>query len=334
MRHENVYQEIFEQVQINLAEEFSGGNAPDDRTFEDACYSALEQAASGRGVAVDHLGKHKFPDITLEYEVDGEKIGVEVKLHTSGESWTTFGNSAYSSTQEPGLETIFLLFGNFEQQPPAFAIKPYANCIKDIKPTHSPRYMIDMRETTDFCERQIGISFDQLRNMSEDDRIIYVNTYIARTKYEELTAVAEKTQLVAKGFVLFPELFSHNPQIRYRRMSVWLFANNILCRNVRDFISASGTAAISVVGTQALPKIYTSLLRCVPTFKEEMEHTEEIVLKNAWGECGNTKEIPTSVEERIDLWLDIVSQQYGGKQKAIQGTPYKFKATLKKIIGV
>lgn len=103
---------------------------------------------------------------------------------------------------------------------------------------------------------------------------------------------------------------------------------------MRDFISASGTAAISVVGSQALPKIYTSLLRCVPTFKEEMEQTEEIVLKNAWGACGNTKEIPTSVGDRIDLWLDIVSQQYGGKQKDIQGTPYKFKATLKKIIGV
>lgn len=220
MRHEAVYQAIFERVQASLVEEFLDGNVPDDRTFENTCCSTLERAACECGVTVNHLGKHKFPDITLEYEADGEKIGVEVKLHTSGESWTTLGNSVRSSTQEPGLETIFLLFGNFEQQPPAFAIKPYAKCIKDIKLTHSPRYMIDMRGRTDFCEREIGISFDQLRNMSEDDRMIYVNTYIARTKYEELTAAAEKTQLVAKGFVLFPELFSHTPQIRYRRMSV------------------------------------------------------------------------------------------------------------------
>lgn len=334
MKHEDIYLGIFEKTKEILIAKYEKEKCPDDSNFELACADALTEAAQKFDVDVCHLGKRKFPDIKLEYRPDGEKIGVEVKLHTVGEAWTTLGNSAYASTQEPDLETVFLLFGNFEKSPPMFEIKPYANCIKDIKSTHNPRYMIDMEGATDFCAEQLGVTFDQLRNMDEGDRIVYVNTYIAKKKYKELSNIPAKKQVIAQGFVLFPEFFSPNQQIRYRRMSVWLFAKNILCRNVRDFISASGTAAIDMIGPKELPRIYTSLLKCASIFKREIEHIPGAVLKSAWSECGNTTPIPTSVEDRIALWLDIVSQQYGGKQKKIQDTPYKFKETVEKILGV
>lgn len=207
MRHQDIYMRIFEKVKEMLIRKYEVEGCPDDSAFEHACADALTEAARGFDVDVRHLGKRKFPDVKLEYQPDGERIGVEIKLHTSGESWTTLGNSTYASTQEPGLETIFLLFGNFEQHPPAFVIKPYAACIKDITPTHYPRYIIDMGGTTDFCEEQIGVSFDQLRSMSETDRITYVNTYIAKTKYEELTAAAEKIDWWRRAFCSFQNSF-------------------------------------------------------------------------------------------------------------------------------
>lgn len=332
MKHEDIYLDIFERVKKMLIAKYEREMYPDASDFELACVDALIQVSHNFDVNVQHLGKRKFPDIKLEYCPDGEKIGVEVKLHTEGETWTTLGNSTYASTQEPDLETVFLLFGNFEKAPPMFEIKPYANCIKDIKSTHNPRYIIDMEGTTDFCAEQLGVTFDQLRNMDESDRIVYVNTYIAKKKYKELSDIPSKERLIAQGFVLFPEFFSQNQQIRYRRMSVWLFAKNILCRNVRDFISASGVAAIDMIGPEELPRIYTSLLKCASIFRSEIEHIPGAVLKSTWSECGNTAHIPTSAEGRIALWLDIASHQYGGKQKKIGDTPYKFRETVKKII--
>lgn len=117
-------------------------------------------------------------------------------------------------------------------------------------------------------------------------------------------------------------------------MSVWLFANNILCRNVRDFISASGKAKIAIIGPEELPRIYTSLQNCALLFREEIESTPEAILKNAWSEWDNIRSLPASVEDRIALWLKIACKQYGGRQKEIQGTPYKFEETIKKILGV
>ncbi len=333
MRHEDTYCAIFGQVTDKLTEKYSGEAIPNNFDFESECYRVLKQVAEREEVDVHLLGKHTFPDIMLEYKADGEKIGVEVKLHTSGDSWTTLGNSAYASTQASGLETIFLLFGNFEQRPPTFVIKPYAACITDIKLTHSPRYIIDMEATTDFLGEKIGVSFDQLRRMEERDRVTCVNTYIAETKYKELTAVSDKEQLIAKGFVLFPEFFSSCPWARYRRMSVWLFANNILCRNVRDFISASGKARIDAVGPEELPRIFTSLKNRASVFKEEIEKTPAIILKTAWNFVDETlTDIPDSAEDRVALWLNIASEQYGGGQKRIGATRHKFRETLEKIL--
>jgi len=271
MKHEDIYIKIFEKAKEILIKKYEREECPDDSNFEVACADALAKVANEFDVDTQHLGKRKFPDIRLQYRPDGEKVGVGVKLHTVGETWTTLGNSAYASTQEPDLETIFLLFGNFEKSPPMFEIKSFANCIKDIKSTHNPRYIIDMGGTTDFCLEQLGVTFDQLRNMEENDRIVYVNTYIAKRKYKELSVVPDKKRVLAQGFVLFPEFFSANRQIRYRRMSVWLFAKNILCRNVRDFVSASGTASINKIGPKELPRIYTNLLDCSYLFKEEIK---------------------------------------------------------------
>lgn len=293
-------------------------------------FDAIKKAATGTGVEVKHLGKNAFPDIRLEYMSDGEKIGVEVKLHTAGKAWTTLGNSAYGHTQEPNLATIYLLFGHFEKSPAQFEIKPYGKCIQDIEITHSPRYMIDMRGSRDFCFEELGIHFDKLRTMDEHNREIYVNTYIAKKKYDELSKLESKKQIIAQGFVLFPEFFARNELIRYQRMSVWLFAKNILCRNVRDFLSASGTQAIDVIGPKKLPKIFSSLQNCATEFQEELKTTPSIILKNSWAACGTVKTIPKSFKGRKNLWLDLVVQQNG--ETNIPGTLYELRDALETLL--
>lgn len=330
MKHKKIFSSIFENAKKVLAEKYSTDEIPNDAAFETAVFKAIEEAAKDTGVQVTHLGKRAFPDIKLEYMVDREKVGVEVKLHTTGEAWTTLGNSAYASTQEPNLATIYLFFGNFEKTPAEFEIKPYGECIQDIKITHNPRYMIDMKSSRDFCVEEMGLSFDALRAIDERNREIYVNTYIAKTKYKELSDLINKRRVIAQGFVLFPEFFANNQQIRYRRMSVWLFAKNILCRNVRDFLSASGKQTIAIIGPEELPKIFSSLQNCATEFKEELINTPSIILNRSWSECGTISTIPGNLKGRIDLWLDLVAQQH--EKELIPETPYKFRDTLEKLL--
>lgn len=330
MKHKKIYFSIFEKAKEILAREYSAGEIPDDSAFENAVFKAIEEAAKGKDVQATPLGKRAFPDIKLEHLSDGEKVGVEVKLHTAGEAWTTLGNSAYATTQEPNLVTIYLFFGNFEKKPVEFEIKPYGECIKDIKITHNPRYMIDMKSSRDFCVEEMGLSFDTLRAIDERDREIYVNTYIAKTKHKELSGLVNKQRVIAQGFVLFPEFFANNQRIRYQRMSVWLFAKNILCRNVRDFLSASGKQAIAVIGPEELPKIFSSLQNCTEEFKEELKNTPSIILKSSWSVCGTITTIPENLEGRIKLWLNLVARQY--EKELISETPYKLRDTLEKLL--
>lgn len=330
MKHKAVYSSIFKETKKILAKEYSAGKIPSPSTFENVVFEAIKKAAIGTGVEVKRLGKTTFPDIRLEYTSDGEKVGVEVKLHTSGKAWTTFGNSAHGNTQEPNLATIFLLFGHFEKSPPKFGIKPYSKCIQDIEITHNPRYMIDMRGSKDFCLKELGVSFDKLRKMDVHSREIYVNTYVAKKKYKELSNIPAKKQVIAQGFVLFPEFFSCDKSIRYQRMSVWLFAKNILCRNVRDFLSASGTKAIPTIGPEKLPKIFSSLQNCAAEFQEELKSTPSIILKNSWSVWGTVRTIPRSLRGRKALWLELVAQQNG--KIYIPGTPYKLRDTLETLL--
>lgn len=330
MKHKDVYSSIFKETKKILVEKYSVGKFLNASNFEKVVFEAIKKAAKGTGVEVKHLGKNVFPDIRLEYMSDGEKIGVEVKLHTTGKAWTTLGNSAYGHTQEPDLTTIYLLFGHFEKSPAQFEIKPYGRCIQDIEITHSPRYMIDMRGSKDFCLEELGVSFDKLRKMDAHNREIYVNTYIAKKKYDELSKLKNKKQIIAQGFVLFPEFFAHNELIRYQRMSVWLFAKDILCRNVRDFLSASGAQAIPAIGPEELPKIFSSLQNCAAEFQEELKSTPSIILKSSWSKCGTVRAIPKSFKGRKDLWLELVAQQNG--KTYIPGTPYKLKDTLEKLL--
>lgn len=330
MKHKDVYSEIFRETKKFLVKKYSAGTIPSSADFESAVVEVMKAAAKGKGVEVRHLGKRAFPDIRLEYMADREKVGVEVKLHTTGKAWTTLGNSAYGRTQDPGLATIYLLFGHFEKSPAQFEIKPYGKCIQDIEITHNPRYMIDMRGSRDFCLEELGISFDKLRTMNEHNREIYVNTYIAKKKYAELSKLKNKKQIMAQGFVLFPEFFANNESIRYKRMSVWLFAKNILCRNVRDFLSASGTKAINAIGPERLPKIFSSLQNCAAEFEEELKSTPAIVLKSSWSECGAVGTMPKSFKGRKKLWLDLVEQQYGGR--LISGTTHELRDTLEKLL--
>lgn len=346
MIREEIYMRIFKDTERALGEKYTLNPRTSSEEFEVSAAEVLEAVIEDWkntqpecekiDIEVRRLGKHHFPDIVIENKTDHEKIGLEVKYHVQDNSWKTTGNSAYESISEDGLSRIYLLFGHFKKNPPEFRIRPMDCCLSDVTITHSPRYNIDMEYNQDFCDQELGMSYESLRHIEREQREVYVNTYIAKRKYKELTSVRNKKQLIAQSFILFPEIFSQNSQIRYKRMSVWLFAKNILCRNVRDFLSASGKQKIDIIGPVDLPRVFFRLYEHRAYIKNEIATFPPVVLANSWYDetikKGAVMAIPDSTEERLALWMNILSAQYGGPQKEIEGSPYFFKNTIETLL--
>lgn len=347
MRNQSTYSEIFDLTIRELsAQKDLKAHIPKSDDLERAVKESLEfaikewnlgqQKKEKKDIEVYLLGGKRFPDIILLNKSDSEKIGIEVKLHTRGKSWTTTGNSAIASTQEPNLEAIYLLFGHFALADPEFKIRPIDECICRLDVTHKPRYQINMNYAGgDFCENEIGISYNQLRNLAKEDREVLVFSCVAKEKYTEIYHKNKKelNKLIAKSFLLFPELFSYNPRIRYKRMTEWFFAQNILAPNVRDFFSSAGKVSIQKIGPSPLPRVYTTLNQCRRQFHSAIKKTPKVILRHYWGvDCATS--IPEDHKGRINLWLNLVTSHRKGAQEQIDGTEYNFRETIEKILDI
>ncbi len=198
-------------------------------------------------------GAH-FPDILAE-----RYFGVEVKS-TIKDHWTSTGSSIVETTRLSDVQTIYILFGKLGGATPEFKCRPYQDCLSDIAVTHSPRYLIDMKlsEGQSIFDK-MGTTYDALR--SSDKTIEQVRNYYRKKAIAEHRAEMpwwlesptkmsvrlwsdrsdesqkENTELTAKMFILFPEVFNSN----YKQVAMWLCTKySVLLYNARDTFSAGG----------------------------------------------------------------------------------------------
>ena len=156
---------------------------------------------------------------------------------------------------------------------------------------------------------------------------------MARKKYTELSHRDDKNLVRAQCFILFPEIFSHDRNRKYKRMGVWLFANNIFCRNVRDFISGNGKRKIDLIGDERLPKVFFKLYQSRHTLKSEIGEMHPSLLLRSWYDnIMEAPEIPTDPSERLLMWIDLVADEFGGADTIIDETGYRFKETIEKLL--
>ncbi len=343
MRRQAEYMEILGLLQQSLHEKYETESAPSSNEFERATVEVLKDTIDNWNQAQDedhrldlevvYLGGNRFPDIVCRNNTDGEKFGIEVKFHKSSRQWETLGNSAFASTQETNLEAIYILFGHFAFTPSQFRIKLMDDCVSDIEATHNPRYSIDMDAEEDFFRAQLGIPYDELRALSESQRKIIVNSYMASKKYIDLSEREDKDLIRAQCFILFPEIFSLDKRKKYKRMGVWLFANNIFCRNVRDFISGSGQRKIDIVGDEPLPKVFFRLYQSREIIKREIGEIHSSLLLRSWypDEAG-TVTIPDTAEDRLAIWESLITAEFGGATQKIDQTEYEFVETIEALL--
>ena len=74
------------------------------------------------------------------------------------------------------------------------------------------------------CGGELGISFDELRNLPRAQREIIINSYMAQKEYTELTDREDRSEIQSQAFILFPEIFSTSNRRKYKRLGVWLYA--------------------------------------------------------------------------------------------------------------
>lgn len=225
--------------------------------MEPVALEALRGAAQSNGFAVGDIqlvSGSRFPDIIV-----GRRFGVEVKT-TKDDSWRSIGSSIVESTRIEGVEDVYLLFGKLGGDV-RFKALPYQMCLSGIAVTHMPRYQIDM----DVCEddvifNRLDIPYNEFCKLDEREKVRRVRNYYKKLGEEsgkdvmpwwigEDTATkmnlmlysslsqAEKDELRARAFVIFPSLFGSH----YKKIAFWLCNRySLINHNVRDGFSAGG----------------------------------------------------------------------------------------------
>ncbi len=270
--------------------------------------------------SITHVGGHAFPDIKAN-----NYYGVEVKS-SKDKHWKSTGSSILESTRIEDIKRIYMTFGKLSD-PVGFKSRPYECCLSDIRVTHYPRYIINMDLADgDTIFDKMNISYEVLRR-SEEPSAEVANYYKALLKPGEKLWWApeqdisspirlrlwsnlskeEKDSFSGQGYAYFPEIFSNNGQIKYNRLTMWLYTEiGIICPNVRDLFSASGQKELETHSgiLVSMPAVYKHLERLRGYIIDSILTAEPDFLKEQWG-----LDVVKDGELRIVQWAKTASEQ-------------------------
>lgn len=259
-----------------------------------------------------------FPDIAM-----GE-YGVEVKF-TKNDTWRSIANSVLETQRIDDVKHIYIVFGKMGGIPEV-RWGEYEQSVIHVRTSHVPRFEIelpsDKGETKEPLFEQMGISYDDFRQLDMQDKMKYIRAYARKIHPdgrlwwvedkedtdEHTTPVQarlytnlsteEKIKLRAEAAILCPSIVkSGRSRKKYDDMVLYLLTyHGVLCHQARDLFSA---------GSVANPKnddeggIYIE--RALKLIEGEMEKAalrmDDALFVEYWGES-----VPP--EQRIQRWLE------------------------------
>lgn len=277
-----------------------GGKAMEN----EAAKAMIEVAPSTpfRNAKIEVVSGARFPDIQA-----GVYYGVEVKT-TKGNKWKSVGSSIVESTRIKEVSMIYMLFGKLGGEFAEFRCKPYEDCLDNISLTHQPRYQIDMeleekQQATIF--QKMKTDYNAFRLYDEKEKIQMVRQYFRSTakegkemswwigEEESETTVPmtirflndaskeEKRDILARMFILFPELLSNKTQTKYKRAILWLCSRRaLLCSNIRDFFSSGGQ--VEEIGKRQFDTPVSKVIKKLFMVKDDilnlLNHPDEAII--------------------------------------------------------
>lgn len=284
---------------------------------------AMEEAAKGTNFenTIEIISGQRFPDI-----VAAKLYGVEVKS-TKDDSWKVIGGSVAEGTRVEGVEHIFFMFGKLHK-PVEFKTRRYEECLSDIAVTHSPRYKIDMDlPMGETIFDKMNISYDEMRKLNNPikpvvdyyrstlkpgESLWWVNgedategAAPAKIRMWKTLSKEERDELIAKGFALFPELFSDSRN-KYERFTLWLVANyGVVSSSMRDPFSAGGQIDLNINGNiyEKIPQKYGQLYQYREQVSYNIKNIEKDTIDSVWGTTQG------AFKDRMKYWIKLVAEK-------------------------
>ena len=279
---------------------------------------------------------YTFPDIMAT-----DYCGVEVKS-TKDDKWTSLGSSIVESTRNTTVGNIYMLFGKLGGNPPEFRLRPYQECLSEIKVTHSPRYLIDMElSEKDNIFVKMRKPYESFRLLEEKEKISEVRKYyLQKAKdegknempwwleetsdinlgfYNDLSP-ADKNEMMTRCYIIFYSMYDSDPQGRYKRIALWLCNHySLLCPNMRDFFTAGGVCSLFYKGkTRQYPHIVGEVIEKVPIIKKLLNNPDLELIKD----INDFWDFKFDRNNLFESWL-VMLEQHFSKNKNLSDVPIR-----------
>lgn len=264
-----------------------------------------------------------FPDIVIECS-DGTKYGIEVKSSSDNSpGWEIPGNSVNESTLVPGLLEIQLIFGKTHPNRHDFRSALYSDCIKAIKTTHYPRYIVDMDiAPADTIFAQMETTFSEFNALSDKERIQKTKDYYvskgeyywwltddagnAITLFENMSS-DKISDALAYGFVHFPEELSSDNRSKYQRLAKYIATEyGAVSTCLRDKVSASGRDKLVTANKtfDNVPRVYITMYKIRTAIQGGLKKSKFSDLKKSWGYEPNAG-------RKKAAWVEVMNLKAG-----------------------
>lgn len=278
--------------------------------FEQTVAAELRVACDVRETgAVEHtFHPSAFPDIL----VNG--FGVEVK-YTQRKTWHGTGNSIFEGMRDENTKYIYLVFCRADL--PEIRWRKYEDCIKGIRISHSPRYMIDMEINESFFD-DLEIPYSEFIAYDISEKMVHVREHVkARiSEHEKLWWIDEegnhtlpmqvrlfrllpreqKITLRAEAALMCPQIFKGSRQKgKYDQAALYLLTQHgVYAPQIRDLFTAGSVAGSERGGNY--------LLRSLKHIEREIvaasKRLDDALFVEYWG-------FSCPVEQRIPQWLKL-----------------------------
>lgn len=285
-------------------------------------------------------GGHAFPDVVIRFDT-GEVLGIEVKSSTQAkkrnDDWEILGNSILGSTRVP-VDDMYVYFIRVNRNGVFTKYNRYEDSVVDVVVTHSPRYKMNLgiESKNSFFERS-GISYKKLKNAENPIGIIteyfreqgetawWISESVPATikLWDEIT-IEQKSEIIAKAFILFPEIVGLGGK-KYKRLAKWLVLKySIVNISMRDSFTAGGQINIEICNKRyKLPKFVEILRKNKERIVEIFSFIDDQELVEAWEISIEEINKLDTVNKKITHWQKLMCNYLEG---------YEDKNIIKKYI--
>ena len=279
-----------------------------DKEFEKTVLAQLRVCCDNSSKASPSFHDSAFPDIV----VNG--FGVEVKF-TTRSTWHGTGNSIFEGMRDESARDIALVYCRSDI--PEIRWRWYRDCIKGIRISHSPRYMIDMdgrgyffdelrMSMEDFRQADLRSKMEIVKNhvkerVGDGERLWWFDedrehTVPVNVRIYRLLDQDTKDKMRAEAALMCPQIFRGSRQRgKYDDAALYMLTQHgVFAPQTRDLFSAGSVAGKDRGGDYLIRAIQNNTCRIA----EAAEKLKDELFVEYWGE-------PCQPDHRLVRWLEL-----------------------------